>query len=116
MILIPIQYHKRKYPDHIRPNIDEIAGHFDVHEISPNRNFSLHTEYSYGKRNLTSEVIKQFTTLQNSNKEGVPQLWYSELWAIEFAEFVKTLCNGKAPSIIEIHPLSLSIRNQLNNF
>jgi len=104
MILIPIQYHKRKYPAHIRPNIDEIAGHFDVQAIFPKRDFSLHTEYSYGKRSLNSELINKFATLQNSNKDGVPKLWHSELWALEFAEYVKALCNGKAPSIIEIHP------------
>jgi hypothetical protein len=103
-MLIPVQYHKRKYPAHIKPEIDEIAGHFDINEIHVNRGVSLHTEYSYGKRNLNSDLLKNFTTLQNSHNEGVPQLWYSELWAVEFAEFVKTLCNGEMPTIIEIHP------------
>jgi hypothetical protein len=104
MMLIPIQYHKRKYPAHIIPCIDEIAGHFDVHEVLANCDFSLHTEYSYGKRNLNSDLMKKFKTLQSSHKEGVPRLWYSEQWAVEFADFVKTLCNGKTPTIIEIHP------------
>ncbi|MBN2286914.1 MAG: hypothetical protein JXI43_10735 [Tissierellales bacterium] len=31
-------------------------------------------------------------------------MWYSEQWAEEFAEFVKSLCNGKKPTLIEIHP------------
>ncbi len=31
-------------------------------------------------------------------------MWRSELWAEEFAEFVKSLCNGKGPTVIEIHP------------
>jgi hypothetical protein len=104
MILIPIKYHKRNYPIHIKPGIDEIAGHFDVSKISVTRKFSLHTEYSYGIRKLNSEILKTFSALRNAHNEGVPQLWYSAQWAVEFAEFVKLLCNGGKPTIIEIHP------------
>lgn len=103
-MLIPVQYHTRKYPAHINPSIDEIAGHFDVHEVNANREFSLHTEYSYGRRKLNSALLKGFKTLPQSHREGVPQLWRSEAWAEEFAEFVKSLCDGNAPTVIEIHP------------
>ncbi len=48
--LIPIQYNKHPYPNNIILNIQEIAGHFDVRTIKPSMNYSLHTEYSYGKR------------------------------------------------------------------
>lgn len=104
MILIPVKYNTREYPPHIKPKIDEIAGHFDVAKISVNRSFSLHTEYSYGKRKLNSELLNTFPALQNAHKGGVPQLWYSDQWAVEFAEFVKLLCNGEKPTIIEVHP------------
>lgn len=103
-MLIPVKYHTRNYPIHIKPEIDEIAGHFDVPKISVTRRFSLHTEYSYGKRKLNSKLLKTFSALQNAHNGGVPQLWYSEQWAVEFAEFVKLLCTGEKPTIIEIHP------------
>lgn len=32
-MLLPVQYHSRKYPDHIKPEIKEIAGHFDTKKI-----------------------------------------------------------------------------------
>lgn len=104
MKLIPIQYHKRKYPEYIKPEIDEISGHFDIIKKASNRKFSLHTEYSYGKRKLNSELISSFPNLKNSHKDNVPKLWHSEEWALEFADFIKSLCNGSIPTIIEIHP------------
>jgi len=103
-MLIPIQYHKKQYPSHIKTNIDEIAGHFDKINISPIRDFCLHTEYSYGCRKLDSVLINKFPTLQNAHKKYIPQLWYSENWAIEFASFIKTLCSDHKPSVIEVHP------------
>jgi hypothetical protein len=48
--LIPVKYGKKNYPSPIEANICEIAGNFDVKEISPTSPYSLHTEYSYGKR------------------------------------------------------------------
>jgi len=49
-----------------------------VREISPNRDFSLHTEYSYGKRKLNSDLLKKFKTLQKAiadilNRQNVLQ-------------------------------------------
>ncbi len=103
-MLIPVQYHSRKYPGHIIPEIDEIAGHFDTAEIDIPRKFSLHTEYSYGARRLDSEIIRQFPAIRESNKNGVPQLWRSKQWASEFAGFIKSLCGDISSEIIEIHP------------
>jgi hypothetical protein len=103
-MLIPVKYHKRNYPPHIRAEIDEVAGHFDVFKVSATRKFSLHTEYSYGKRKLESELLKKLSVLKNAQKDGVPQLWYSKQWAVAFAEFIKLLCDGEKPTIIEIHP------------
>ena len=103
-MLIPVKYHHKNYPDHIKPEIDEIASHFDVSAISPIRKFSLHTEYSYGKRRFDSEIIARFQTICNANKSGVPMLWHSEQWAIEFAQFLKLLYKENSPTVIEIHP------------
>lgn len=74
-MLIPIKYNRRNYLPHIEAKIDEIAGHFDISEkINTDREFSLHTEYSYGKRNFKSKILKSFPTILESNKDGVPQL------------------------------------------
>jgi len=32
--LIPIQYHKTRYPDDIEPKILEVSGHFDIKRIN----------------------------------------------------------------------------------
>lgn len=103
-MLIPIKYHSRKYPDHITPEILEIAGHFDTKAIRTTHRFSLHTEYSYGTRKLDTELICNFPAIVNASKFGVPQLWFSKQWALEFADFVKKLCGDTSPEIIEIHP------------
>ena len=103
-MLIPIQYHKKNYPSHIRPYIDEIAGHFDIECINPKRAFSLHTEYSYGKRQLNSMLIAGLKEIQEANRNGIPMLWRSKRWAKEFAEFIKKLVGKHQPAIIEIHP------------
>ena len=103
-MLIPVKYHRRNYPPHIKAEIDEIAGHFDVSRMSAARKFSLHTEYSYGKRKLESDLLEKLPVLKNAQKNGVPQLWYSKQWAVEFAKFIKLLCDKEGPTIIEIHP------------
>ncbi len=104
-MLIPIKYHKRNYPDHIKANIDEISGHFDISKISPRRQFCLHTEYSYGKRKLNSKLMMNFPVITVAHKKHVPQLWYNRSWAIEFANFIIELCGqDHRPKIIEIHP------------
>ncbi|MGA1847676.1 hypothetical protein [Deferribacter abyssi] len=115
-MLIPIQYHKRKYPKHITPEIDEIAAHFDISMINVKRRFSLHTEYSYAKRRLSSELLKKFSTIKNAHKNNIPMLWYSEKWATEFAYFIKCLCNGNEPDLIEIHPPFSDYIENISNF
>ena len=100
-----VQYGGNTYPDGIIPELIEVAGHLDKESIKDLPNYSLHTEYSYGKRVLSSALIKQFPELCNANKDGVPQLWKSNIWAEQFAEFVLTLTNKHvAPKVIEIHP------------
>lgn len=102
--LIPIKYHNKKYPAHIEPSICEIAGHFDVENISPPANYSLHTEYSYGRRNFTSKLLANLQSIKTANRFGVPQLWIDEEWGIQFFHFVTALVKDKPPKLIEIHP------------
>ena len=100
-----VQYGGNTYPDGIVPELVEIAGHLDKDYIEDYPNYSLHTEYSYGKRNFSSALIHMFPVLCQANKEGVPQLWKSADWASQFADFVISLTNGhNAPRVIEIHP------------
>lgn len=103
-MLIPVKYHKKNYPPHIHPIIEEVAGHFDVSSIKISGDFSLHTEYSYGKRKFTSETIQEFDEIISANKNGIPMLWYSRKWAIQFAKFIEKICKGYQPILIEIHP------------
>jgi hypothetical protein len=70
-MLIPVKYHSKTYPKHIKPEIDEIAAHLDVTSISPTRKFSLHTEYSFGARGLSSSILSHFHILRKANKSGV---------------------------------------------
>jgi len=105
MKLIPIQYHKRKYPTGIKPKIAEVAGNFDVYSIKCEMPYSLHTEYSFAARKFDSPLVKKLPTLRNSCKHGIPQLWYNEKWASEFADFITELTAISTPlKIIEIHP------------
>lgn len=114
--LIPIQYRGLRYPGDIQPRIKEVAGHFDISSIRPNKEYSLHTEYSFGERNFNSSLIKRFPNIYKSNKNGIPQLWHSQEWAKEFAEFILALiCEQNAPAIIEIHP-PFSDYSNIQNF
>jgi hypothetical protein len=103
--LIPIQYHSRKYPIEIKAGIYETTAHFDIVKINTNLPCSLHTEYSYGKRNMASSVINKFPTLRTSHRNNIPQLWINQRWSEEFADFIATIAENKnAIKIIEIHP------------
>lgn len=115
-MLIPVNYHKRIYPKHIHPEICEVAGHFDVERISANGRFSLHTEYSYGKRKLSSQLLSAYPVIREAVKKGVPQLWFSEKWALEFSCFIKALCKDNKPDIIEIHPPFTDYTFSVQNF
>lgn len=100
-----IKYHGQEYPPDIPLHIEEIAAHFDITHIESRLRRSLHTEYSYGKRNLDSELLTKYPALCAAHKGGVPQLWKNRDWALQFADFLFSL-NGtiSMPSVIEIHP------------
>jgi hypothetical protein len=67
--------------------------------------YSLHTEYSYGKRKLNSPILQHHPVLKEANKDGIPQLWKNEAWSINFIEFIQALVGqGTPPEVIEIHP------------
>lgn len=100
-----IKYHGQRYPEDIPLRIEEIASHFDVKEIKGDLEFSLHTEYSYDKRKFDNLIVIQFPEVVSAQKDGVPQLWKSEKWALQFAQYLLSLLNGKnAAKVIEIHP------------
>lgn len=106
MQLIPINYGGKPYPVGIAPKIQEVAAHFDVKNITPNVPYSLHTEYSYGKRSFDSKYVKHLSEIYNSHKQGVPCLWKNKKWAEEFFEFVVNIASNLPypPAVIEIHP------------
>lgn len=110
MNLIPIIYHNLPYPSGITSNIQEVAAHFDIEKLNDHLEdygFSLHTEYSAVKRKFTSDLIQSYSSILASQSDSVrskPKLWLDEKWAIEFADFLVKLLNGKTPRIIEIHP------------
>lgn len=100
-----VQYNGVPYPAGFSSTICEVAAHFDKDTLADETAYSLHTEYSYGKRKFDSALMEHFPVLQKANKEGVPQLWKSVEWAEEFADFIRALsANRNPPSIIEIHP------------
>lgn len=100
-----VQYRKYSYPDGNEPELVEVAGHLDKESIKVNTAYSLHTEYSYGKRKLSSSLLDNFPALREANKKGIPQLWKNTAWAEQFAGFVIEITgNFAAPSVIEIHP------------
>ena len=100
-----IKYHGQEYPEEIPLRIEEIAAHFDITEIKGKLGYSLHTEYSYGKRNFNSVLITKYPEIRNAQKDGVPQLWKNRTWASQFADFIFSLVgNGPDPRVIEIHP------------
>lgn len=100
-----IRYHGQEYPSDVPLRIEEIAAHFDITKISGQLEKSLHTEYSYGKRKFDSALIAKYPELLAAKKEGVPQLWKNETWALQFADFLFELVGGgPAPKVIEIHP------------
>ena len=100
-----IKYHNREYPADVPLRTEEIAAHFDITSVKGSLEKSLHTEYSYGKRKFDSCLISNYLEILLAQKDGVPQLWKNETWAIQFADFLFTLVgSGTAPSVIEIHP------------
>jgi hypothetical protein len=91
-LLIPIQYGNRSYPGGITSTIKEVAGHFDVPEIPLLRcQYSLHTEYSYGRRQLNSTTVVRYPEIVRASARGIPRLWWSKEWAEEFSSFLGEL-------------------------
>ena len=70
-----IEYNNIPYPEGYICKIKEVAGHLDKEEIEDKEVYSLHTEYSYGKRKFNSQILEKYLTLKESKKDGVPQLW-----------------------------------------
>ncbi len=100
-----VQYGSTRYPSEIVPEMVEVAGHLDKEKIEDLPSYSLHTEYSYRKRKLSSNLVTQFPVICDANKDGVPQLWKSTEWAEQFAGFVIKLTESHAaPKVVEIHP------------
>ena len=99
-----VKYHAQEYPEDIPLRTEECAAHFDITSVKADLRYSLHTEYSYGKRKFNSSLIQNFPELLAAQKMGVPQLWKGNQWAAEFAQFVCALAGTQTPEVIEIHP------------
>ncbi len=100
-----IEYNGVPYPEGYSAEIREVAGHLDKNTIEDVEKYSLHTEYSYGKRKFDTPRLSAFPVLREANKDGVPQLWKSDEWAEEFADFIIGFTQDhNSPEIIEIHP------------
>lgn len=100
-----IKYHSLEYPKDIPLRIEEIAAHFDVTNVRSKFKRSFHTEYSYGKRKLNSDLLTKYPEILSAQKDGIPQLWKNESWALQFADFVIDLAgDGSKPVLIEVHP------------
>ena len=92
-----VEYNGVTYPDGFTTNIKEIAAHLDKNNIEFAEKYSLHTEYSYGKRKFDTALISNFTELKSAQKDGVPQLWKTGKWAEQFAEK-----NGVAKTMVAL--------------
>ena len=99
-----VKYHTQEYPADIPLRTEECASHFDIKSVSAKLGLSLHTEYSYGKRKFDSELVQRYPEIVSAQKNAVPQLWKSEQWATEFAQFIFELAETRIPNVIEIHP------------
>jgi len=86
-----VKYHTQAYPTDIPLRAEECAAHFDITSVKADLRYSLHTEYSYGKRKFDSELVNRFPSVVSAQKDGVPQLWKDESWAAEFAQFIFAL-------------------------
>ena len=52
-----IEYNGIPYPKGYISKIKEVAGHLDKEDIEQVDCYSLHTEYSYGKRKFNSSIL-----------------------------------------------------------
>lgn len=99
-----VKYHTQEYPGDIPLRYEECTAHMDISAVNATLQPSLHTEYSYGKRKFDTDLVQQFPTICEAQKDGVPQLWKSEQWASEFAMFVIALAGDITPAVVEVHP------------
>lgn len=99
-----VKYHTQEYPADVPLRIEECASHFDITSVTAKLGLSLHTEYSYGKRKFDSELVQRYPEIVSAQKDAVPQLWKSEQWATEFAQFIFELAENRIPNVIEVHP------------
>ena len=50
-------------------------------------------------------MVKYYAEIVAAQKNGIPQLWKNEAWAVQFADYlVNIIGDGSAPKVIEIHP------------
>lgn len=100
-----VQYRSARYPEGFAPTLTEVAAHFDRESIDVPGPYSLHTEYSYGRRRFDTERISHYPELASAHRAGVPRLWFSDAWANELARFVTDIAAPHgAPCVIEVHP------------
>lgn len=63
--------------------------HFDaflVDKTQVDTPYPLHTEYSYMRRKFDNKIVSKYNEICNANNKGIPMLWYSEKWSVEFAD------------------------------
>lgn len=102
---IPVLYKNKQYPQGIKPKMEEVSAHFDIDGIQPLMDYSLHTEYSFGKREYSNKALEGLDTIKSANRDGIPKLWFNENWSQEFAIYIKRLTKeSERPKVIEIHP------------
>lgn len=118
---IPVRYARTKYPDDIKPKIQETTANFFnffKHKKSLQKTalpyLSLHTDPSYrGKKDmfLSSEVLNQFPVISKNvfdfGSSCVSKLWFNEKWGKEFSGFLVELTEGierQRIKVIEVHP------------
>ena len=113
-----VRYHDKEYPNDVPLDICELAAHFDIDKIATDvGNYSLHTEYSYGKRNFSSTALEGLKEISDANRNGIAQLWKNKRWEEQFAEFIKRLSGtNNSPQIIEVHPLFNDYVDSVDHF
>ena len=119
---IPVRYAQTKYPDDIKPKIQETTANFfnffkhkKILQETALPYLSLHTDPGYrGKKDmfLSLELPNEFPVISenvsNFGSRCVSKLWFNdEKWGKEFAGFLVRLTEGMEHSrikVIEVHP------------
>lgn len=112
---IPIRYSSTKYPDDIKPQIQETAANFARNSIKETKlpYLSLHTDPAGSHRNRIppSDLLNEYTTILDNighfGQSWVPKLWYNEQWSKDFSGFLVKLVDGmdrQRIRLIEVHP------------